>query len=315
MNRCSIIQFQNAMLHPEECLLHYSALRIEPETLVRTKHFAECKAEYLGKMFMVYAPITTISMAMIEKAVAILPASSKHISRLHIAKDEMLCVDIESHRCSIILEPLPEGIPLTEALYTHTNKHLTQGMEELRDELSRLDISINHLHPDSIIVDHDYHWHVIRPYYASYGYGDDAPAFDELKGLIDRYSLSDSLDGGLLNDGYGRYVTRNIAKYPICEGLRRFNSPEGIGFMDIEGRVIIEAQFFSASDFTEDRSVIETHDHKMGIIDRRGRYVIEPIYDNIEFDTDYGVSHVVNNGCEARFDYFGKQLSDWEEIR
>lgn len=326
MDACTMIQFQNATLHPDKYLSRYKELRFEHETLSRTKYFAECRAELHGKRFMVYAPITTSSMARVLKAIETLsngcnwiqinnnytpPAPSKHINTLEIAHDAMLC---DNHHCSIILEPLPDGILLAEALYTHTNKHLTAGLEELQDDLVRLDISINHLHPDSIIIDREHHWHVIRPYYASYGVGGDIEAFSKLKELIDRYSLNDTVNVTALHEGYAPYGF-NTPINPLCEGLRRFESPEGVGFENEDGQIVIAAIYHHATDFTEDRSVIETHDHKMGIIDRRGRYIIEPRYDSIEFNTDYGVSRVVIDGREARFDYFGKQISDWVELK
>ena len=148
MDACTMIQFQNATLHPDKYLSRYKELRFEHETLSRTKYFAECRAELHGKRFMVYAPITTSSMARVLKAIETLsngcnwiqinnnytpPVPSKHINTLEIAHDAMLC---DNRHCSIILEPLPDGILLAEALYTHTNKHLTAGLEELQDDLA-----------------------------------------------------------------------------------------------------------------------------------------------------------------------------------
>lgn len=315
MDKCTVMQFQNAMLHPEECLRRYPELRFEPDTLVRTKYFAQCRAMLNGRSVMVYAPITSTSMTMVENTLRILPARSVNLSTIEVVAEEMLCSGLVSHRCSLIIETLPEGKLLSEVLYTHTNSHLTKGLEELREELARHKIGINHLHPDTIIVDRQHHWHVIRPFYASASREGDIETFQKLKELIDRYSLRDLEDSNLVMEGFAPYcTTQSETKYPLSEGLRRIDTEQGVGFEDEWGNVVIEAKFISASDFVEDRSVVENLKHKMGIIDRRGRYIIPAKYDIVEFDIDQGISRVVDGAREARFDYFGKQISDWKAV-
>jgi hypothetical protein len=77
------------------------------------------------------------------------------------------------------------------------------------------------------------------------------------------------------------------------------------------GNILIEAIFRDATDFLEDRSIVTTHDNKMGIIDRKGRYIVEPLYDSIDFDVDDGISIVTNGNQSAKFDYFGTQITPW----
>ncbi|MBQ1174684.1 MAG: hypothetical protein IIX58_05845, partial [Alistipes sp.] len=180
MKECSILEFRNAMMHPMESLHRYKDMECDLETLTRTKYFAECRAEHHDESIMVYAPITPTSMAMIRCANSALPTESNYVRRLHVADDEMLCVGFERDLCPLIIEPLPEGIPLSEALFTHRYDNLMMGLNALRNELLRHDVSINHLHPNSIIVDRTHHWHVIRPYYATRGYGRDSEAYEKL---------------------------------------------------------------------------------------------------------------------------------------
>lgn len=316
MDKCTVMQFHNAMLHPEECLRRYHELRFEPDTLVRTKYFAQCRARLNDRSVMVYAPITSTSMTMINNTLRILPAKSMHINPIEVVDDEILCSGLVSHRCSLIIETLPEGKPLSEVIYTHTNSHLSYGLEELREELAHHNISINHLHTDTIIVDRQHHWHVIRPFYASAGKGRDIEAFHRLKKLIDRCSLSDLEDEGVVMEGFAPYgTTPGKTEHLLYEGLRRIYTEQGVGFEDEWGNVVVEAKYLRASNFMEDRSVVESLDHKMGIIDRRGRYIIPTEYDHVEFDVDHGISRVIDGTREARFDYFGKQISDWKTTK
>ena len=62
----------------------------------------------------------------------------------------------------------------------------------------------------------------------------------------------------------------------------------------------------------EDRAIVEGHNHKWGVIDKRGRYIINMEYDYIEFNVDDGTSEVTLNDQTAAFDYFGKQLTPWD---
>lgn len=317
MKECNIIEFQSAMMHPSELLHSYKDIECDPETITRTKYFAECQAEYHDENIMVYAPIAPTSMAMIKSANSALPAKSNYMHRLQIIDNEMLCAGFEIRLCPLIIEPLPEGILLSEALYTHRHDNLVRGLEALRNELQRHDVCINHLHPNSIIIDRTHHWHVIRPYYATRGYGNDSEAFDKLMELISRYSLADNFTFSELHEDFAPYGTSTNGSritYPACEGLRRFSTSEGFGFEDERGNIVIEAMFRNASNFMEDRAIIEGHNHKWGVIDKRGRYIIDMAYDYVEFNVDDGTSEVTLNEQTATFDYFGKQLTEWTPI-
>jgi hypothetical protein len=267
-------------------------------------------------MFMVYAPITTVSLDMAQQANMALPTESKHIGRVQIIEQEMLCVGIESHLCPLLIEPLPKGVLLSEAIYTHRCDHLLQGLEELRAELSRYNISTNHLNTNCIIVDSEHHWHIIRPYYTTRGTGGDDTMFDSLRELIMQNSLGESLNyASTLNETFASYTTikdGNRTLYPASEGRRRFTTTSGTGFEDEHGNIVIEAKFLTATDFTEDRAIVQSHNHKWGVIDRRGRYIIDMLYDSLDFDMDYGTSKVTLNGHSATFDYLGTQLTPWE---
>ena len=314
MELSTITQFRNAMMHPDVCLRRCREIACEPDTFTRTQYFAECRAELHGERVMVYAPITMTSMAMVRCAKEALATNNCHTSNFVIFEDEMLCTGINCHYGTIIIEHLPEGTPLSEALYTHTYNNLVTGLETLRIELQQCNVSINHLHPDSIIVDSHHQWHVIRGYYATHGIGGDIEAFDKLKELITRYSISDNATNETLHEEFSYYGVNsdsNLTVYPMCEGLRRFATLTGYGFEDDKGNTVIDAIYHSAQDFIEDRALVESHYGRWGLIDKQGRYIIDMKYDHIEFDVDNGMSEVTLNGHRATFDYFGMQLTPW----
>ncbi|WP_251860030.1 WG repeat-containing protein [Clostridium sp. Marseille-Q2269] len=56
------------------------------------------------------------------------------------------------------------------------------------------------------------------------------------------------------------------------------------GFMDREQNIIIEPQFTSVQDFTEERAIVNISEdivNKYGLIDKEGAYVIAPVYNDI----------------------------------
>ena len=139
---------------------------------------------------------------------------------------------------------------------------------------------------------------------------------ERLKELIMQNALTDIVDGNSsLGESYAPYATyidEGRTLYTASEGMRRFTTASGTGFEDEQGNIVIEAKFLTASDFIEDRAVVESHDHKWGVIDRSGQFIIDMLYDSLDFDVDDGTSRVSLNGLTTTFDYFGTQLTPWE---
>lgn len=313
---CTPMQFANALMHPDICLHRFSALRYDPSTKIETKHFTEYHAAYFSHEVNIYAPASLEAVRMTYEAIDLRPSNCPHISALCVIPNEILCSGIVPHRCSLILEEIPKGTPLSEAIYTHKRNHLEQGLIELQDYLKEINCSINNLRPENIIVDSNHSWHVIRAYYLSYNADNDNESFERLKEMIALNALSDNFDNtGFACEDFAPYGCTTAADgrqlFAASEGLRRFTSSEGTGFEDEMGNILIDAIFRNATDFLEDRSIVTTHDNKMGIIDRKGRYIVEPLYDSIDFDVDDGISIVTNGNKSAKFDYFGTQITPW----
>lgn len=314
------MQFANALMHQDVCLRRLPISEFDPSSKIETKHFTEYHATILNSEVILYAPASLEAVSITKEAISMRPKNSQHIGIICVFPDEILCSGIIPHYCSLIMEELPKGTPLTEALYTHSRRHLLQGLEELRNYLEEINCNVNNLKAENIIVDSNHRWHVIRSYYLSPGTGNDEESFEQLRVLIDIYALPDNFDNaGFACEGFAPYgcdtTTDGRKIFAASEGLRRFISSEGAGFEDETGNIVIEATFRDATDFLEDRSVVTTHDAKMGIIDRKGRYIIDPLYDSIGFDVEDGISRVVDGNKIAKFDYFGTRLTEWEPIK
>ena len=59
------------------------------------------------------------------------------------------------------------------------------------------------------------------------------------------------------------------------------------GYTNIEGKIIINAAFENAFSFKDGLAIVNLNDAnyymKAGVIDKDGKYVIQPIYSNIEY--------------------------------
>jgi len=99
----------------------------------------------------------------------------------------------------------------------------------------------------------------------------------------------------------------------MCEGLTCVCGESGYGFVDEAERVAIPLQYLWAGDFAEGRAMVETPTG-MGLIDKQGRYVIEPRYEIVEYNAYTGCSRVRSEGLWARFDYLGRQQGPFTAV-
>lgn len=308
MQQCTYTTFITALRNPNALLRSLRGVVIEVGTEQHTKHFGECHATKDGRGITLYAPISPEAMTLANNAASIISAANGELGNFDIITEELLCSNPIPSYCSVIVEDRASGIPLREALYTHTKSNLLRGMKRLREVLRLHDVSHNHLTLDNIVVDATHTWHTTHNYYMSRGAGGDDNIFSRIASLIDERALPDNME---LHDVYAPYTT--MRGYPLVCHRRRVITPEGIGFEDDSGNIVIEGKYLRATDFNENRAIVVTHEFKTGIIDRDGRNVIAPIYDDIEYDTIEGTSRVRLGNRYAIFDYNGEQMTEWSD--
>lgn len=117
---------------------------------------------------------------------------------------------------------------------------------------------------------------VIAPQFDSGGRFSEGMArveFDENYGFIDKNGTL------IINPQY------DAAGY-FSEGLAFVTSGHGYGYIDKKGTPVIPFQFSSVTLFEDGIANVGISRDKNGIIDKKGRYIINPTYDNIAFLTD-----------------------------
>lgn len=301
---CSPLHFRDSTRHPELWFTTLRNARFDEETLIYGKYFTECEALIGDRRYMVYAPTIYDATRMAKLSMLIFEECSSRISTIKYLRREIVVDPKYDIYTDVFLEEIPAGRPLSEAIYTSTQRHLLRGMRAFRRRLKENNIVLNNVDIDNIIVDESYEWHAIRCLYATYGQRRDDAAFRLIKDNIMEYSLTE-----LPSDSSALDATRREypgIKLPLCERRRRVVTKEGVGFVDERDTIVIPVQYLTATDFYENRSIVTTKAGGVGIIDRDGRYIIAPEYDRIEFDHEDGDSKAYRGDNVTLYDYNGR---------
>lgn len=269
--------------------------------LCRSTHFAECRAVVDGRRVLLHTPISSEAMHLAENAFAILRGGrGEAVGSFRILHRE-LC-----GHTSIIVEEIADGTTLDCAMLTLDKERLLDGLNDLVYRLQSADVSHNNLRKHNITVDSNSRWHLSRLYYTTQGFGGDSEAIEMLRNEIESIATSNNS----LHEPLSTYCSEHI---PLCEGLRRITRDGGVGFAYDDGTIAIEPRYGWASDFDEGRAMVMSKDGRMGLIDTKGRELIAPIYEIVEYSASDGNSWVRQNLRWALFDYGGVQVTEWED--
>jgi len=154
-----------------------------------------------------------------------------------------------------------------------------------------------------------------------------APAAIDKKGEL-KFTLQDAQEVRLFKDGLAAFSmvneegdekwgfvdkTGKVVINPQFESVSNFSdgkcgvrNDEGKwGFIDKEGKIVINHQFDRAGDFQNGKCVVESG-NKAGVIDKDGKYIINPQFSSMQIDGD--LFHVVQDGKHGWCDKDGKLI-------
>ena len=215
--------------------------------------------------------------------------------------------------CDIIIEALPQGRPLADAMASIENSEdcaaLTAAVDALERELRRADVSHNNLRVENILIDDDGALYPVRWIYATDGAGGDKKSLDDLRTMIAQRGDAAAAEHAAF-DPYGPAVEGTYGIGTLSEGLAPVETPRGWGFADSTGHIVIEAQYLWVGGFREGRAEVQTPEG-MGLIDRQGRYIIPAEYEIVTYVPAESISKVRKNGRWALFDYLGRRITEF----
>ena len=101
----------------------------------------------------------------------------------------------------------------------------------------------------------------------------------------------------------------------FSEGLAAVEKDGYIGFVDATGKVAIDFRFpyrgnpLSEFVFHDGHCVVANSSNKIGVIDQKGNWIIQPLYDHVDATKDYAIVHTKGD-FKKQIDYTGNVLND-----
>lgn len=296
----------------------------EQSPILRSKYFAESRILLAGRPTLLMMPLTSTALQHIE---ALLPhklhIGSDIVPKIGVLRDEIYFTDPTGaiRTADIMLEPLPDGVPLKEALSAAeydpaSAEALIAAVDTLQEQLMRADLSHNNLKEENLVFDSHNRLRPTHWYYATKGVGGDNVALESLRTKIASLGCKGELHEPNA-PAYGFEIC-DLAPYrntlPFAEGLIGVETEDGWGFIDCDGEIVIRPQYRWVSKFTESRAEVES-DSGMGLIDRSGRYIIPPCYCIVDYDPVTGHSMVNDGSAWAEFDYSGNIVKEFGAVK
>ncbi|MFR9602756.1 MAG: WG repeat-containing protein [Rikenellaceae bacterium] len=326
--RRTISLYKDCLKHPVAHLSTMSTAEIlseqsnDPE-IWRTTNFAEAEVKIDGKKYILAMPLSDEAhLHALRKVTLMNKFISSHITSSEMLIDEMMFYnrtgDVEY--ADLLLHHIPDGDTLYNFAEFASRDRLLEALDKMEAEFKRLEIVHNNLTPHNIIVGKDYDLYAIRYHYVEKATSErDCGA--EFAAIREWINMVVDID----NDG-AESKGSDVAPYKIpaslFSGYKHVSNPfedlvcvadeRGYLYVNCENKVIIDGRFKWASDFHEGRAEVET-ETGMGLIDREGNYIIEPIYKIVDYDIECGLSRVRNEDQWALYNYMGEQILPFEE--
>lgn len=314
-----LTRFREALAAPDRSLRTFGPAQPECDAdglpaVSRTALFAEAVVRCGGERWLLSAPLARSSLARIERALPRMRAERlPFVGGVRLLRDEMRCTDSAGapRTVDLLAERLPEGRTL-EACFGHCDpERIGDALDRLQRSMRALRFTHNNLKARNLLLGTDDNLYLVRSYYAAWNAPTEADddAFEALRRRCGRHSVQTAL----LRDTEAPYRTPltpypgHLHVGPMCEQLLCVEDRTGYGYVDPHNRPAIASRFLWADDFREGRAVVATHEGT-GLIDKQGRFVIEPRYEAIDYDERDGISVVYRDGFCARFGYDGRQL-------
>lgn len=285
--------------------------------LRRTTRFVEAEIEWRGARHLLFLPLNPSAMYRIEHtAAALRKIDCPALTEYRILPHELHWQDAYSNLqvSDLVLQPIPSGGGFSEVLHTEYGATLLAALDALEAELKRAGFVHRNLKPNNLIWSDGrlyplrYHDAVIGPTEAS-----DAADFETLRQLVrTTTSCTELHDTCVEYTATPRIPGHRWAGNPF-EGLICVEDETGFGFVDLDNRPVIPSQFLWAGDFHEGRAEVQTAEG-MGLIDREGRFVLPAIYEIVEYDPATSDIRARRHGLWARFDYTGRQLTEFAPL-
>lgn len=306
----TMTSFEQALSAPN---LHFKHLRqIEPllcngrPAITRTHLAIECEVIFNGQHFLLLLPFHNEDLKRIAHIEMVAKKHTRGVVLLNfIFDDELTMVDSlgNKHYFDIILQALPAGKTLKEAVNHYRAEDLHLAIHKMKRRLDAIGFRHNNLTPSNIIISDNGTAYPMRYWYAEWEIFSDNDISQPLEYIRSHYNRDiDSLRKIIFVDEKSDCDANQAT---TREGITRRCKGGRYGFVDSDGLQITPFVYSWASDFCEGRAIV-ARNGKMGVIDNNGRKVVHQIYDTIEFDIESGIFTATRKQYRYLIDYEGK---------
>ena len=255
---------------------------------------------------MLYLPLQTESIHKIEELESIARERSRGpLLENHILYEELTMFDSVGHKhlFDIVLQELPSGKTLREAVNCYRANDLKAAIVKMKIRLDAIGFRHNNLKPENILICDSGIARPIRYWYAEWELYSD----NDISSLLDfiEQSSHPELDAALSPLPTQEKAMDSNAQPSKDRGVKLHYKGRRYGFVDGDGRQITPFIYSWASDFEEGRAIVAKNG-KMGAIDCNGHKVIPVIYNSLEFNIETGFFTATRTPYCYLIDYDGK---------
>lgn len=278
----------------------------------RTKMFAEALVSIEGNRYLLSVPIDgalSLPECVREAAHIVRHLNSGAFPEYRILPQELVFTDSAGREscCDVIIESHCEGIPLGNAVHYADTASLLAALDMLRDTFLEAGVVHRNLLPSNLVWGNDRRLYPVRFHYLRRA----SSREDIMKefAAVKEFILSFPTIPSAATEPCKPYETALQRCYdevsPLHDMMRRVRRGNLYGYVDDRGESVIEPRFIKAGNFCENRAAVATAEG-MGIIDRTGRYILEPKYDIADYDPDRCGYVARRDSVWYMFDYMGR---------
>lgn len=312
----TVEQFENSLLSPSATLISaigthsFSLLsQNDGQRVVCNSSFAEAIISAGNSRFLLLMPLSdqvrrSIMLSLRHTSLLYTP----HLSSCHYLSEAMHYTNYagDTLKWDLVMEQLPEGVTLREALEQgYSPSAIIDELHKLQGLFHQSKFIHGMLSLDSIILRNNGSLTAFRLYKSHYGddFSQEDQTFNTLIEEIAQHGKMHPTSSPLAIDSYEPMER-------LGSGLVRFCHEGRYGYKDPNGKVVIKAKFLWATPFFEQRAVIRTKSG-MGVISTTGKYILEPMFQDIHYNTKYSQFHVRLGDEWAIRGYNGERVTEY----
>ena len=304
--------FEQALSAPE---LHFKRLRqIEPllckgrPAINRTHSTMECEVVWEGCNYLLCLPFKHD----IIEYICNIEMTAQDRSRGPLLENRIFSEEImmfgslgQKQYLDVILQPLPKGITLKEAVHIYKAEDLLFAIQRMKSRIDKIGFSHKNLTPSNILICDNGVARPLRYWYAKWEIFSNNDISNPIEYIKSHYDYDiDSLRKPLFESEDAEVES---SAPTISEGITRLCKGGRYGFKDYDNRQITPYCYSWASNFCEGRAIVK-HNGKMGVINTSGKKVISAIYKTITFDVERNLFIAANDKFIHHINYEGDQI-------